>query len=126
MIQQMPDQNGFGRFLVFKLKFRQITLHRCIQINLSLLNQLHDGQRRKRFGAGAQYKGRLRCNRLSIRTRMSISLGVNDLVSLHNADRHAGNIQLLQHRFNKIINPGRVYSMWSCFRMGRPPLQQGQ
>ncbi len=71
----------------------QVALHRCVQLDLTGLDQLHDRQGSERLGERADEEGRLRRRRHAAGASLSKAAQVHDLLAGDNGERCAGDIE---------------------------------
>ena len=102
LLQQIPY--GWDRHLN-RSKFRQMVRDRLIELESALLVELHDRGRRELFRNGPHRVDRLcscRCARLAI--SQSIAFREDDLMTSHDRNRQAGEMEFTPASLNETIN----------------------
>jgi len=107
MGEKMGDRNRISG-IVIDLEFGEVLVDRSVQIDQSLLGQLHDGRRHEQLGDGAgPEKGLCSIDRSTLLDFcLTITLGQQDFAILNEDDNSAGAMRQLDLLSEKRIEEG--------------------
>ena len=95
VVEQLKDRHALGDLGIAERQLRNVGAHRRVEVDLALLDQPQEGDRRVRLPGRAELEERVLVDRQRVVDARHAVVGVALLVLVEDADGHPGNLEFL-------------------------------